>query len=156
MSSTNFCTLLVILSSKSLIYIKNNKDPNTDPCGTPLKTNFQFETGNVPILQRCVTTICWSASMEKIYFKMCYFTVMSINECVCVCACVRVVCVCVCVHVCVCMCMRVHVYLGVCLHACVHTDMYVHLQTHMQKTYTRIGMNPIKTDTTTLIPLANG
>ena len=38
-SSANFSTLLVILSSKSLIYIKNNKGPNTDPCGTPLKTS---------------------------------------------------------------------------------------------------------------------
>ena len=27
-----------ILSSKSVIYIKNNKGPNTDPCGIPLKT----------------------------------------------------------------------------------------------------------------------
>ena len=26
------------------IYIKNNKVPNSDPCGTPLKTDFQFET----------------------------------------------------------------------------------------------------------------
>ena len=36
-SSTNISMLLVILSSKSLIYIKNNKGHNTDPCGTPLK-----------------------------------------------------------------------------------------------------------------------
>ena len=43
-SSANFATLLVILSSKSLIYVKNNKGPNTDPCGTPLKSDFQFET----------------------------------------------------------------------------------------------------------------
>ena len=43
-SSTNFRMLLVILSSKSLIYINNDKGPNTDPCGTPLKTDFQFET----------------------------------------------------------------------------------------------------------------
>ena len=43
-SSANLSTLLVILSSKSLIDIKNNKGPNTDPCGTPLKTNYQFET----------------------------------------------------------------------------------------------------------------
>ena len=35
--------LLVILSSMSLIYSKNNKGHNTDPCGTPLKTDFQFE-----------------------------------------------------------------------------------------------------------------
>ena len=31
MSSTNFSTLFDILSSKSLIYIKNNKCPSTDP-----------------------------------------------------------------------------------------------------------------------------
>ena len=47
--SKNFCVirkfqLLIILSSKSLIYFKNNKGPNTDPCSTPLKTEFQFET----------------------------------------------------------------------------------------------------------------
>ena len=45
-SSANFSKLFVILSSKSLIYIKNNKGPNTDPCGTPLKTDFQFETSS--------------------------------------------------------------------------------------------------------------
>ena len=39
-SSANFSTLLVILSSMSLIYIKNNKGHNTDPCGTPLKNRF--------------------------------------------------------------------------------------------------------------------
>ena len=43
-SSANFSALLVILSFKSLIYINNNKSPNTNPCGTPLKTDFQFET----------------------------------------------------------------------------------------------------------------
>ena len=43
-SSANLNALLVILSSKSLIHIKNNKGPNTDPCSTPLKTDFQFET----------------------------------------------------------------------------------------------------------------
>ena len=42
-SSANL-SMLLVLSSKSLIYIKNNKGPNTDPCGTPLKTDFQFET----------------------------------------------------------------------------------------------------------------
>ena len=42
-SSANFSMLLVILSSKSLIYIKNNKGLNTDPCGIPLKIDFQFE-----------------------------------------------------------------------------------------------------------------
>ena len=43
-SCANLSMLLVIFSSKSLIYINNNKSPNTDPCGTPLKTDFQFET----------------------------------------------------------------------------------------------------------------
>ena len=43
-SYANFSTLLVIVSYNSLIYIKNNKCLNTDPCGTPLKTDFQFET----------------------------------------------------------------------------------------------------------------
>ena len=45
-SSANFGILLVMLSSKSLIYIKNNKGPNIDPCGTPQgkTTDFQFET----------------------------------------------------------------------------------------------------------------
>ena len=38
-SSTNL--LIVILSSKSLIYyIKNNKGPNTDTCGTPFESDF--------------------------------------------------------------------------------------------------------------------
>ena len=47
-SSVNFSTFRVILSSKSFIYIyiyiKDNTGPNTDPCGTPLKIDFQFET----------------------------------------------------------------------------------------------------------------
>ena len=46
-SSANCSTLLVILSSKSLyiyIYTKNNKGHKADPCGTPIKTDFQFET----------------------------------------------------------------------------------------------------------------
>ena len=41
-SSANVSMLLVILSSKSLIYIRNNTGPNTDHCCTPLKTNFTF------------------------------------------------------------------------------------------------------------------
>ena len=52
LSSANFSTLLFILYSKSLIYIKNNKGPNTDPCGTQFKTDFQFETS------RSTTTRC--------------------------------------------------------------------------------------------------
>ena len=36
-SSANFNTLLVMSSSKLLMYIKNKIGPNTDPCGTPLK-----------------------------------------------------------------------------------------------------------------------
>ena len=39
-SFANFSTLLVILSSKTLLYIKNN----IDHFGTPLKTDFQFKT----------------------------------------------------------------------------------------------------------------
>ena len=42
-SSANFSTLLDVSSSKSFIYIKNSIGPNTDPCGTPLRTDFQFE-----------------------------------------------------------------------------------------------------------------
>ena len=36
-SSANLST------SRSFIYIKNSIGPNTDPCGTPLQTDFQFE-----------------------------------------------------------------------------------------------------------------
>ena len=43
MSSANLSTLLDMSSSKSFIYIKNSIGPNSDPCGTPLKTDFQFE-----------------------------------------------------------------------------------------------------------------
>ena len=43
-SSANFSTLLVTLSFKPLIYIKNNIGINTDPCRTPLKNDFHFET----------------------------------------------------------------------------------------------------------------
>ena len=42
-SSANLSTLLDMSSSKSFIYIKNSIGPNSDPCGTPLKTDFQFE-----------------------------------------------------------------------------------------------------------------
>ena len=43
MSSANLSTLLDMSSSKSFIYIKDSIGPTTDPCGTPLKTDFQFE-----------------------------------------------------------------------------------------------------------------
>ena len=56
MSSANFSTLLVIVSSKSLIYIKNNKGPNTVPCGTPLKTDFHFET-SPSTTTRCLLSV---------------------------------------------------------------------------------------------------
>ena len=42
-SSANLSTLLDMTSSKSFIYIKNSIGPNTDPRGTPLKTDFQVE-----------------------------------------------------------------------------------------------------------------
>ena len=42
-SSANLSTLLDMSSSRSFIYVKNNIGLNTDPCGTPLKTDFQFE-----------------------------------------------------------------------------------------------------------------
>ena len=51
-SSADFNTLLVMSSSKSLIYIKNQIRPNTDPCGTPLNNDFQFETSPLS------TTLC--------------------------------------------------------------------------------------------------
>ena len=42
-SSANFSALLDMSFFKSFKYIKNSIGPNTDPCGTPLKTYFQFE-----------------------------------------------------------------------------------------------------------------
>ena len=51
-SSANFNILLVTPSSRSLMYIKNKIGPSTDPCGTPLKTGFQFETSP------STTTLC--------------------------------------------------------------------------------------------------
>ena len=42
-SSANLSTLLDMSSSKSFIYIKNRIWPNTDTCGTLIKTDFQFE-----------------------------------------------------------------------------------------------------------------
>ena len=43
-SSANFYILPVTPSSKSLMYTKNKIGHSTDPCGTPLKTDFQLET----------------------------------------------------------------------------------------------------------------
>ena len=51
MSSANFSTLLDMSSSKSFIYIKKSIGPNIDPCGTPLKTGFQFEISPSTITQ---------------------------------------------------------------------------------------------------------
>ena len=50
MSSANFSSLLVILLSK------NNKGTNSDPCGTPLKTDFQFET-SPSTTTRCLLSV---------------------------------------------------------------------------------------------------
>ena len=55
-SSANWRKLLVIMSSKALIYIKNNNGPNTDSCGTPLKTDFQFET-SPSTTKRCLLSV---------------------------------------------------------------------------------------------------
>ena len=55
MSSANFSTLHVILSSTLLIYIKINKGPNTDPCGNPLKTDFQ--SWNLPIYYNTLSSV---------------------------------------------------------------------------------------------------
>ena len=67
-SSAHFSTLLVILSSKSLIYIyiKNNKGPNTDPCGTPLKTYFLIETSP------STTTRCLLQSAIVLSSRICH------------------------------------------------------------------------------------
>ena len=43
MSSANLSTLLDMSTSRSFIYFKNSIGPNTGLCGTPLKTDFQFE-----------------------------------------------------------------------------------------------------------------
>ena len=48
----NFNIFLVIPSFSSLMYIKNRIGPSTDPCGTPLKTGFQFESSP------STTTLC--------------------------------------------------------------------------------------------------
>ena len=55
--NANFSTLLITFSSKFLIYIKNNKGPNTDPCATHSKLIFRLKS--LHILQHAV--FCQSA-----------------------------------------------------------------------------------------------
>ena len=62
-SSANFSTLVVILLSKSLIYIKNNNGPNNNYCGTPLKTDFQFETSPSATTRFCQSAIVLSSRL---------------------------------------------------------------------------------------------
>ena len=45
--------LPVTPSSKSFMYTKNKIGPSTDPCGTPLKTDFQLEASP------STTTLCF-------------------------------------------------------------------------------------------------
>ena len=56
-SSAYLSTLLDMISSKLFIYIKNNVGPNTDQCGTPLKTDFQFEISpsTITLCRLCVS-----------------------------------------------------------------------------------------------------
>ena len=55
-SAATLSTLLVILSSKSLIYIKNNAGHDADRCGTQLNTDFQFET-SPSTATRCLLSV---------------------------------------------------------------------------------------------------
>ena len=74
-SSANFSTLLDMSSSKSFIYIKNSIGPNTDPYGTPLKTDFQFEISlsTITLCLLCVshfsikliTSLPWAFSLSN-------------------------------------------------------------------------------------------
>ena len=50
-------------SSKLFISIKNSISPNTDPCGTPFKTDFQFEISPSTI------TLCL-LSVSHFYIKL--------------------------------------------------------------------------------------
>ena len=54
MSSANFNILPVTPPSKSLMYTKNKIGPivGTEPCGTPLETDFQLKTSP------CTTSLC--------------------------------------------------------------------------------------------------
>ena len=80
MSSCNFClspislvflnsfayfnSLPVTPSSKSLMYTKNKIGPSTDPCGTPLKTDFQLETFPSTTTLSCLLTVShWSIQL---------------------------------------------------------------------------------------------
>ena len=51
-SSANFNIVPVTPSSKSFMYTKNKISPSTDPCGTPLNTDFQLDTSP------STTTLC--------------------------------------------------------------------------------------------------
>ena len=55
--------LPVTPSSKSFMYTKNKLGPSTDPCGTPLKTDFQLETSR-PQLPNSRLHVCdWPATV---------------------------------------------------------------------------------------------
>ena len=68
MSSANLSTLLDLSSSKSFIYIKNSIGPNADPCGTPLKTYFQFEISP--------STITLSSVCKSFFYPVDYIITM--------------------------------------------------------------------------------
>ena len=71
-SSANLSTLLDMSFSKSFIYIKNSIGPNTDPCGTPLKTDFQFEISP--------STITLSSVCKPLYLSMSTLITTHIKE----------------------------------------------------------------------------
>ena len=56
-SSASLSTLLHKSSSKSFINIRSNIGPNTDPCGTPFKTSFQFDISPLLLLSRALCRI---------------------------------------------------------------------------------------------------
>ena len=59
---SNFSTLLVMLSSKSLIYIKNNKGHNTDQC----KSKFHVLDLDLTRLPSRTTSSRWQVDKEAI------------------------------------------------------------------------------------------
>ena len=65
MSFENLKMLLVTPSSKTSIYIKNKIGPCTDPCDTPLNTDFQLETS------RSTTTLCLLLVIIAIDYSVC-------------------------------------------------------------------------------------